>query len=583
MKKKSTCITIIMDIMRQRCLLLGIIVILSVLTVGLNSFSPIVYKILIDDFIPGKATGQVLTYIVLLILIPIAVMAVSFLKDRVVYFFSNLISEELRRKAYISCLNMEYSLFEKTGYQKAMKIITREIGRICDVFLFGEVLTVINSVLQLVVVFVLLATFNWILAIVCLVIFPILFLLINKSKNSISGLDAKLLALLNRCDNYLNHVFIGIKDVKASNAQLYEMEEFNDWLKDNKVLNWKIKSSHTFVRTILPNIVQQIAFGVILILCAYFVMKEKMTMGTLMACVSYVPVLFSAISSLMGTRIGYEEVKNSVRAFDEIVDSAQEYGSIKKIEKVPLAIEINNLKFSYGRGDFCIHIEQLSLKEGEVLAVVGESGSGKSALFDVLCRFYKINNGSVRVFGKEINDIDPEVLRSTIRLVSQNVILWNKTIEENIIYPTRKKDIDEKRYRECIQKAGLYSFIESLEQRDQTILGDFGSKISGGEKQRIALARALYSDYEILLLDEPTAALDGIRAKLIFDTINNEKKRGKSVIVVTHDILRAMGADRIAVMKDGQIVEWGLPDELLARGEYFRKLYHSYQVDEHCG
>ncbi len=191
----------------------------------------------------------------------------------------------------------------------------------------------------------------------------------------------------------------------------------------------------------MPSSVQQIAFGVILVLCAYLVMKRQMTMGTLLAGVSYVPILFSSISSLLGTRIGYESVKNLIYALDEILDSEQEQGIITAVEDGSIAIEINNLDFAYDREGFHIHIKQLSLKPGEMLAVVGESGSGKSALFDVLCGFYRINSGSVRVFGKEIGDIQPDILRQFLCLTSQNVILWNKTIEENIIYPIRKKNI----------------------------------------------------------------------------------------------------------------------------------------------
>lgn len=210
-----------------------------------------------------------------------------------------------------------------------------------------------------------------------------------------------------------------------------------------------------------------------------------------------------------------------------------------------------------------------------MLAIVGESGSGKSALFDVLCKFYRVESGSVQIFGEEINDIQPETLRNIVRLVSQNVVLWNKTIEENIIYPAKKVDKNEEKYRECIRKAGLSSFLESLAQGDQTVLGDFGSQISGGEKQRIAFARALYSEYEIMLLDEPTAALDSIHAEIVFDTIMEEKKKGKAMIVVTHDILKAMQADQIAVMKDGCIVELGTPEKLISEGDEFQKLYRA--------
>lgn len=575
LKKESTCIRIIKAIIRRRILLLGLIILLSFLTVGITAASPIVYKMLIDDFIPGKLISQVFIYVLLLVSIPISATLLSFVKDRVTYIFSNAISEELRRRAYNSCLHMEYSRFAKMGYQQAMRAITREVGQICDVFLRGQVLTVFNSVLQFIVAVIVLVALDWKIAVASFIIIPVLFFLISKSKNRIGNLEKELMMLLNRCDNYLTHAFLGIKTVKAFNAEPHEREEFDNWLKENKVINWRIKSLHEFVRTILPNVSQQLAYGIILVLCAYLVVKEQMTIGTLIAAVSYVPILFASLNALLGTRIGYEAVRNSIRVLDGIFDSAQESGTITELEDFSYALCVKNLDFTYGRDDFHIRIENLSLKTGEMLAIVGESGSGKSALFDVLCKFYRVESGSVQIFGEEINDIQPETLRNIVRLVSQNVVLWNKTIEENIIYPTKKMDKNEEKYRECIRKAGLSSFLESLAQGDQTVLGDFGSQISGGEKQRIAFARALYSEYEIMLLDEPTAALDSIHAEIVFDTIMEEKKKGKAMIVVTHDILKAMQADQIAVMKDGCIVELGTPEKLISEGEEFQRLYRA--------
>lgn len=159
----------------------------SIIVVLITSLSPIVYKMLIDDFIPNGLTDQVLIYVIILIAIPLLSLLLSFGKDRLVYNFSNAVSEKLRKRAYCACLNMEYDKFEKIGYQKAKQTLTREVGQICDVFLFGECLSVVNSGLQILITFALLLHLNLILALGCLGVFPILYLAINKSKNSVSG------------------------------------------------------------------------------------------------------------------------------------------------------------------------------------------------------------------------------------------------------------------------------------------------------------------------------------------------------------------------------------------------------------
>lgn len=582
-KAPSKTVMLIKKCMIEKILLLFGILLVSIIVVLLTSLSPIVYKMLIDDCIPNGLTNQIIIYVMILVCIPLLKLLLSFGKDRLVYNFSNTISEALRKCAYSACLNMEYEQFEKIGYQKAKQTLTREVGQICDVFLFGECLSAMNNGLQIVITFVVLLHLNLPLALGSFCVFPILYLVINKSKNNVSGLERKLMRLLGKCDNYLTHAFMGIKTIKSFNAQSYEMKEFEAWLDENREVNWKIKSAHAFARTILPNVVQQITYGLLLVICAYFVIKGQMTMGTLLASVSYVPILFTSMNALMGTKIGYASVSNSIKNLDELMDSRQEMGEIREIYPNEYAVQIHDLHFSYDRSDFQIQIDDLDIKKGEIVAVVGDSGSGKSALFDVLCRFYKVEKESVRVFGEKLNDIEPNTLRNLFRLVSQDTFLWNKSIEENILYPKRIEDKEEERYNECIKKAGLLSFLETLKQKDKTVLGDFGSQISGGEKQRIALARALYSDFQVLLLDEPTAALDSIRSELVFDTILAQKEKQKTVIVITHDIANAMRADTILVMKNGKIIEKGTPDELILNETQLKKLYQSFTYKRERG
>ena len=168
-KTKSTAVSLIWQTIGQKKRLLSLVILLSLLLVGLTSVQPMVCQGLIDDGISSGSVSLLLLYAGLLIGLPLLATSVSYGKDRAVYLFSNAISEELRRKGYAACLYMEYPAFQKIGYQKAMKAITRQVGQICDVFICGEVITVINSLLQFVVACVLLASISWILALACLV------------------------------------------------------------------------------------------------------------------------------------------------------------------------------------------------------------------------------------------------------------------------------------------------------------------------------------------------------------------------------------------------------------------------------
>lgn len=198
----------------------------SVFLVALTSLAPLVYQSLIDDCIPRKSMVLLLWYAGILMLLPILFMGVGYAKEWLVYRFANVISEELRRRAYRSCLFMEYQELEGIGYQQCIKAITRQVGQICEVFLCGEVISVINSVMQMAVAGALLAAINWTLALACVAIVPVLFLIVRKNKGMVEGLDRKLMALLRDGDNYLTLALLGIKTIKSSNGQRYEEEEF---------------------------------------------------------------------------------------------------------------------------------------------------------------------------------------------------------------------------------------------------------------------------------------------------------------------------------------------------------------------
>lgn len=571
-KTKSTAVSLIWQTIGQKKRLLSLVILLSLLLVGLTSVQPMVCQGLIDDGISSGSVSLLLLYAGLLIGLPLLATSVSYGKDRAVYLFSNAISEELRRKGYAACLYMEYPAFQKIGYQKAMKAITRQVGQICDVFICGEVITVINSLLQFVVACVLLASISWILALACLVAIPILFFIVRKHKDSVGNLEKKLFALLSKCDNYLTHTLTGLKTVKALNAQDYEIEEFDQWLEKNQQVNWGIKSAHSLSRKILPGIAQQLSFGLLLFLCALSVRKGQMSMGALFAGISYIPILFASFNNLLGIQVGYAALQGAIDSLDELLDAPRESGSITQPDPAALPVMVRDLDFSYGREGFRLTIGELAVHPGEMVAIVGESGSGKSALFDVLCRFYPAKEGQVEVFGQEISRIDPIALRQIVGFSTQESTLWNKSIEENILYPRHLAEKDNARYLNAVERSGLRPFLDSLPEGDQTLLGDFGSQVSGGERQRIALARALYAEYPILLLDEPTAALDSFCAHRVFDTLLEERKKGKTVIVITHDLVKAMTADRILAIRYGEAVEYGTPEELLARNGYVKRL-----------
>ncbi|MCH9754183.1 MAG: ABC transporter ATP-binding protein/permease [Alphaproteobacteria bacterium] len=235
------------------------------------------------------------------------------------------------------------------------------------------------------------------------------------------------------------------------------------------------------------------------------------------------------------------------------------------------SVEFDNVFFKYGKKDALKGVS-IKIKPFSLVAVVGESGGGKSTMLDLLLKFNEPYQGSIKIGGKDIKTVSPGSVRSKISIVSQDIMLFDSTIEENIRYGSTT-NLSKKKLKESAKIAAAEDFIESLPKKYDTKVGQFGVELSGGQKQRIAIARAVFKESDILVFDEATSALDQSSEQIIRESIDNLKSK-KTIILVTHRLSSIEDADCIYVLKDGKVAEHGKHKELLDNnGEYYR-LYH---------
>jgi ATP-binding cassette subfamily B protein len=233
-------------------------------------------------------------------------------------------------------------------------------------------------------------------------------------------------------------------------------------------------------------------------------------------------------------------------------------------------IELKNVSFAYHEGEDVIKNISLSIPQGGVTALVGPSGSGKSTLSRLIARFWDVREGEILIGGKNISGIDPETLMRYMSFVFQDVVLFNDTVKNNIRIG-REGATDEEVYA-AAKMARCDEFIRELPDGYYTVIGENGSTLSGGERQRISIARALLKDAPIVLMDEATASLDPENETLIQEAIS-ELVKNRTVIVIAHRLRTVLGADRIAVLDQGRLVEEGPGKELLAKNGLFARLY----------
>ena len=241
-------------------------------------------------------------------------------------------------------------------------------------------------------------------------------------------------------------------------------------------------------------------------------------------------------------------------------------------------IQFQNVSFKYEKSDLILNKINLEINKGEVLAIVGPSGAGKSSLVDLIPRFYDVIDGSILIDDIDIRNITIKSLRSFIGVVTQETILFNDTVRNNIAYGLQ--DLSQDKIVEAAKAANAHNFIKDLKDGYETVIGDRGTKLSGGERQRLSIARALLKNPPILILDEATSSLDTESEVLVQQAIER-LMTGRTSIVIAHRLSTVQRANKIIVLSDGEIVEEGTHEVLLSKLGLYHKLYNmQFKFDE---
>lgn len=311
------------------------------------------------------------------------------------------------------------------------------------------------------------------------------------------------------------------------------------------------------------------------------VINNEMTLGSYMAFMTLEGYFMSPISNLIGLQLQIQEANISMKRLAEIMEYEREQQIINSdgievidekkyqdIDQVDGDIEIKNLTFRYGNRKPALDNISFTIPKGQKVALVGSSGSGKSTIAKLLLKYYEPESGEISIDGVDIQEYSNSSLRRAISYVPQNIELFSKSIYDNIRISRLSATLEE--VKEAAKKADAHEFIKRLPMQYNTYLEEAGNGLSGGEKQRIVLARAFLKDNQFYIMDESTSNLDFATENVIFDMIYNKFKK-KTMLIVAHRLTTVKNCDKIIVMNRGSIVEQGTHDELLAlKGEYYR-------------
>ena len=478
---------------------------------------------------------------------------------------------------HLHSLELEFHLSRQTGG------ISRDIDRGGNGFSFLMRMLVFNIVPTLIelgmVAAILLVNFSYLYAIIillsvgCYIYFTILTTeWRNRFVREANQLDSQ--SNTRAIDSLLNY-----ETVKYFNNEEFEAQQY-----DSNLARWESARLKTRMTLMLLNSGQALIIGLGMVLLLWMAARDvasgAITLGSLVMINAYILQLFMPLNFL---GMVYREVRRA------LTDLENMFGLLKRnpsIENAPSAmplrvteggIEFDKVSFAYHKERPILKDLSFKVEPGSKVAIVGPSGSGKSTLARLLFRFYDIQRGAIRIDGQSISQVTQESLRQAIGVVPQDTVLFNDSIYNNIAYGRPTASAEE--VRDAIRMANLEPFISSLPEGTETKVGERGLKVSGGEKQRIAIARVLLKRPPILLFDEATSALDSATEKSIlaaFETL----ARNHTSLVIAHRLSTIVDADQILVMEHGELIETGTHQQLLAKAGRYAQMWHLQQENE---
>ena len=520
-----------------------------------------------------KASGSddVLIFMVSIIIITFLLKNIfNYLSMFFITFLRNGVVKNIRNDIYEQMIKLSLSFYSEKKRGDIVARISSDVQELDNSFLSIFELIVKDP---LMVLFTLISMFliSPKLSLFVIIFIPICGFVISVVGKSLRRKSLKVQKEQGQFISLVDETLSGMKILKIFNAEKKFFKKFTDstnrfYKFSNSVLNRKNLASPLSEFLGISSIAGVLWFGGIMVL------KENSLDAS--AFIVYLGLAYNILTPAKSLSRATYKVKKASAAAERIfhiIDNETmvvEDKNAQNIESFSSGIEINNITFSY-EDEIVVDGLNLKIPKGKSFALVGQSGSGKSTLANLICRFYDVNSGSINVDGINIKNLKKDALRNLIGLVTQDSILFNDSIKNNLLIA--KPEATNEEIIECLKIANAWEFVSKMPEQIDSNIGDSGNKLSGGQKQRLSIARAVLKNPPILVLDEATSALDSESEKLVQNALENLMKN-KTSLVIAHRLSTIQNADKIIVLEKGKIIESGVHKELMKNDGIYSNL-----------
>lgn len=555
-----------------------VVLIAIIISSILNLMPSVLTGKIIDEGLIGRSMKMLILFIVLSLAVTLGANLIGVLESYMNTWIAQHITYDMRNKMYRHLQKMSQRFFTSNNQGDIITRMTSDISGVQQI-ITNTLTSILSNSITLIVALIVMFRQSWVLALVGIAVIPLFIIPTRSAGKTRWSITNESQACSDEINGILNETMSvsGQLLVKLFGMEQTEYQKYEDVNKRMVKLNIRESMAGRWFRVALSTFS---SIGPMLLYFAGGVLMMKydssLTVGDITVLVALLGKMYGPVNQLLNIQVDWIR---SMAMFSRIFEY---YDMPVEIETAPDAIcpdkkangnvEFKNVSFSYDDERQILSDINFRLDSGNCIAVVGPSGSGKSTLVNLIPRLYDVNSGSVTFDGIDVRKLDLEYLRDNIGIVSQETYLFNGTIRENLLYA--KPDATEEELINACKQANIYEFIEKQETGLDTVVGNRGLKLSGGEKQRISIARVLLKDPSLMIFDEATSALDSISEQKIQDAIE-PLIASRTSILIAHRLSTILAADEILVISDGVIAERGTHSELVEKGGIYTKLYET--------